>query len=538
VFSNYFLTQPISPDQLIGHYDIKLVALSYIVAVFASYIALDFTARLRDSGMTPLVSYLWVAGGAIAMGAGIWSMHFIGMLSFSLPGLSLQYDLFWTGISLLVAIVASAFALYLLRSSKAHLLYLINGGLILGIAIAAMHYTGMQAMKDNVNIQYLPDLFTVSIIVAIVASEAAIYLAIKSNQVMLRMRNQLKIVGALIMGLGICGMHYTGMMAAVCTPLCVPVSHSNSLDTGILAMCVSSITFVILGMAFFASSYKEAANQKNIDSARQSGMAEVAASVLHNVGNVLNSVNVSVNLIGEELSTSKLHGLKKLALLFAKHKEDLGGFLSQNDQAIKTVHFIGKLSDHLDSEQRRINEEVVALKKNINHINAVISTQQNLSKITGVQQVALLSEIIDEALLITGIGINKNYIMIEKKYGKIKPIVVDKVKLLQVLVNVIQNAKEALMDSSNQVKVLTAIISEPDQNKIIIQISDNGVGILSKNIDKIFVFGFTTKNQGHGFGLHSSALSMREMGGDIQVQSKGTGKGTTFIIKLPYILPR
>src|SRR5579872_620270 len=262
MLNNFFQTATLPTDQFIGSYNLSLVLLSFLVAVAASYIALDLTGRIRDISNTPTARTLWLIGGSIAMGAGIWSMHFIGMLSFTIPGLPLRYDLFWTGFSLIVAILASCFALYLLQSKKIRIEHYIAGGVILGLAIASMHYTGMEAMLITLNIRYLPMLFFLSIVIAIVASEAALWLAIKSNQMIMRLRNQIKMGSAIIMGVAICGMHYTGMAASIFSPLCAPSSslHSTALDPTLLAIGIAGVTFIILGVAFFSSTYKEAIN--------------------------------------------------------------------------------------------------------------------------------------------------------------------------------------------------------------------------------------------------------------------------------------
>lgn len=539
MFSQFFQQWPLPTTHFIGNYDIRLVALSYLVAVFASYIALDLTGRLRDINNTKASSLMWLIGGAIAMGSGIWSMHFIGMLSFTIPGLSLRYDLFWTGLSLLVAILASGFALYLLKSKTIHLQHLIAGGFILGLAIASMHYTGMAGMLTTLNIHYLPTLFFLSIFIAIVASEAAIWLALKSNQVILRMRNRLKIVSAIIMGLAICGMHYTGMAAAIFTPLCGAggvTLGAATLDPTILSMSIAAITFVILGIAYFASTYKEAINQEKLETARQLGMAEVAASVLHNVGNVLNSINVSTNLIAEKVAHSKLDGLENLRTLINDHKQDIGAFITHDPRGSKIPEFLNKLADYWNNEQRMLSDEIIVLTKNIHHIRDIISMQEGLTKIKGFEHIILLDEVISEAILITGLD-TANQFIIEKKYEPIKSIITDKVKLLQILVNIFSNAKDALRESSEQRKLIAIKLSKIDKNNIAIEITDNGVGILPKNIKKIFSYGFTTKKTGHGYGLHTCAIAMNEIGGTIRAESKGAGEGATFILEFPYRTP-
>ena len=117
------------------------------------YVALDITGRLRDVDNTKTSKTMWILGGAIAMGTGIWSMHFIGMLAFKIPDMRVHYDLFWTGLSVVVAIIASGFALFLLRSQDSNKIHLILGGVILGLAIASMHYVGMQAMTIHMHIR-------------------------------------------------------------------------------------------------------------------------------------------------------------------------------------------------------------------------------------------------------------------------------------------------------------------------------------------------------------------------------------------------
>ena len=538
MLTDFFQTATIPADSYSGIYDLRLVALSFMVAIFASYIALDLTGRLRDISNTTTTSLLWLSGGAIAMGAGIWSMHFIGMLSFTVPGLTLRYDLFWTALSLIVAILASAFALYLLQASRIRIEHYISGGIILGLAIASMHYTGMEAMLITLNIRYLPDLFFVSILIAIVASEAALWLALKSNQVILRMRNRFKISSAVIMGFAICGMHYTGMAASVFTPLCVPtaVIDNSALDPTLLSIGIAGITFIILGIAFFASTYKEAMNQQQLEKARQLGMTEISASILHNVGNVLNSVNVSVDIISEKNASSKLIGLEKLNELLNENKNNLIEFFTKDPRGIKAIDFISMLAIYWREEQGILNDEMTRLNKNVKMIKDIINTQQDLTKSSDLEQVVSINELAEEVLLISGINLKKE-ITVEKYYGKINPTVTDKVKLVQILVNLVRNAKDALIGSANKNK-LFIIKTSRIKNNIIIEISDNGLGISQKNINKIFNYGFTTKESGHGFGLHISALTINALGGKISVESEGVDKGATFKIELPYKEPK
>lgn len=532
LLENFFQFGPLPTDQMTGVYDIRLIILSYIVATLASYIALDITGRLRDSGNTERSLTLWLFGGAIAMGAGIWSMHFIGMLAFSMP-MPMIYDINWTAFSMVVAIAASWFALFLLKSKSINLIRILFGGVILGFAIAAMHYTGMAAMTVNMNIHYLPSLFFLSIVIAILASQAALWLALKSTQVVRNLRFRLKFVSAFIMGAAICGMHYTGMAAAIFTPKPM-MMHGGTLNPEYLAINVTMVTAIILGVAFIASTYKESLNQQQLLTARQAGMAEVAASVLHNVGNVLNSVNVSSSLIAEKLTQSRLSDLSSLSALINENKHDLNHFIQNDDRGKHLIDYLNSLANYWKKEQVDLLTETNMLIKNIEHIRNIIATQQDFSRTYDFEQIESIEKIISESFLISGVDNPKYEIQIVKKYDNLKPTLIDKVKLLQIMVNLLQNAKDALLEVEGNSEKMLIIEIKKLKNKFSIRVIDNGVGVANENKVKIFGYGFTTKKSGHGYGLHTSAISAKEMGGELTMESKGIGYGATFILTLPY----
>jgi NO-binding membrane sensor protein with MHYT domain len=538
MLADFFQLGPIPADQMTGTYDLRMVFLSYLVAIFASYIALDITGRLRDSTDVNSNKLLWICGGACAMGAGIWSMHFIGMLAFTMSGMPITFDPFWTGISMAVAIIASAFALFLLKIPVIRVPQLMLGGVILGFGIVSMHYLGMQAMKITVAIHYLPSLFILSICIAIVASEAAIYLALKSNQVAQQYRLRLKIVSALIMGAAIAGMHYTGMFAAVFTALPHPVVHSDSeINPQILASCIAVITFVILGIAFFVSAYKANLNQQTIETARQAGMAEVAVNVLHNVGNVLNSLYVSSNLVAEKIKKSRLTELSSLSKMLTEHQDDLGNFITNNPQGSKIPVYVKVLSEHWRDEQATLTTEMETVIKNLQHIKDIISVQQDLSKTREHIQVIGVEELLEEAVLICGFQYDLDNITLEKHYGKLRPVLFNKLKLIQILVNLLRNAKDALIASNNPDKKLILQLGILDNKTIFIKVTDNGVGISPENMKNLFTHGFSTKPSGHGFGLHASTQAIKEMEGTLQAQSDGIDLGATLTVTLPYKTP-
>lgn len=266
-FSHWFLKGPIPADALGGEYDFTLVGLSYLVAVLASYVALNLVGRLRAEPES-LAKLYWLAGGAFTMGAGIWSMHFIGMIAFQMA-MPMEYEFAWTFGSLLMAVFASALALFILQKEDYTTAQLALGGIIIGLAISTMHYMGMEGMKTHVNIHYIPSLFIISITIGIIAAEAALYLALESNRGSSDKQTRLKLVSALIMGVAICGMHYTGMAAAVFTP---KTTHHMMLTQAIpsyyLAYFIAGVTILVISLALTVSnSYKKmviaVSNEKN-----------------------------------------------------------------------------------------------------------------------------------------------------------------------------------------------------------------------------------------------------------------------------------
>ncbi len=254
-FSEWFQSVPIPVDALIGRYDLKLVALSYVIAVIASYVALNLVGRLRSERSSHIRLY-WLAGGAFAMGSGIWAMHFVGMLAFIMP-MPMEYDVSWTAASLIVAVLASALALFILQKKDYSMLHLALGGLIVGLAISTMHYMGMEGMKFHVNIHYLPGLFFLSIAIGIAAAETAIWLALQSNYGSRKKQFNLKIISSFLMGLAICGMHYTGMAAAVFTPNLshVMAAENSTIEPRYLAYFITGISLFIFIIALTASGY-------------------------------------------------------------------------------------------------------------------------------------------------------------------------------------------------------------------------------------------------------------------------------------------
>lgn len=244
-YNNFFHSGPTPIDAMYGEYNYYMVFLSYVIASISSYVALDMSAHLRKP-TTPLFRITWLSIGAFVMGLGIWSMHFVGMLAFVMQ-MPMSYDLFWTGFSMSVAIIASLFAFFLFMIKRPSLKHYLIAGVFLGTAILTMHYTGMAGM-NGVKIYYKPGLFFLSMLIAIAASTAALWLSVQSDHGTFSNRTRLKLGSALIMGLAIAGMHYTGMAAAIFMPG-TTIEDTFHIDPIFLGV---SVTTVSLSITLFA----------------------------------------------------------------------------------------------------------------------------------------------------------------------------------------------------------------------------------------------------------------------------------------------
>ena len=274
-------------------------------------------------------------------------------------------------------------------------------------------------------------------------------------------------------------------------------------------------------------------NRQIAETQRQAGMAEVATGVLHNVGNVLNSINVSATLVREQLAASKLQSLLKATALIREHPSDLGNFLTQNPQGRKVPDFLLKVADHLSSEHRRWQTELAGLTKNIEHIKEIVAMQQGYARLSGIVEPLAATELVEDALRINEVALGRHGIRVTRQFDAVPVVAVDKHKVLQILINLIRNAKQAIDDNNRDNKELTLSITNQTKDHVAIAIKDSGVGIAPENLTRIFSHGFTTKRGGHGFGLHSAANAAREMGGQLSFQSDGPGKGATFVLDLP-----
>ncbi|HEX5754177.1 MAG TPA: ATP-binding protein [Archangium sp.] len=270
-----------------------------------------------------------------------------------------------------------------------------------------------------------------------------------------------------------------------------------------------------------------------LDVSRQAGMAEMATGVLHNVGNALNSVNVSVNLLAERLHQSRMPGLKKATDLMASHGADLAAFLTADGRGRQLPSYLQALASQLMGEREELLEEVHTLQKSVEHIKSVVSMQQEHARFSGVVEPLELTALLDDALRLQSVSFERLGIQVKREYTGGMLVKVDRHKLLQILLNLLSNARHALVESGRADKQLIIRVERMVAERLRIAVQDNGVGISPEDAPRLFTQGFTTKKDGHGFGLHISALAAAEMDAFLSCTSEGRGQGATFTIDLP-----
>jgi signal transduction histidine kinase len=276
----------------------------------------------------------------------------------------------------------------------------------------------------------------------------------------------------------------------------------------------------------------ERVHRELVMTSRLAGMAEVATGVLHNVGNVLNSVNVLASLIINHVHKSKVSSVSKLASLLDEHRHDLGRFMTEDAQGQQIPGYVEHLAGHLADEQTRLLEKVKSITDNIQHIKEIVATQQSYARIGGALEEISLREIVEDSLRMHSEALARHGIDILRECEDVPPMTVDRHKILQILFNLLANATYACENSGQPTKQIIVRIRKMEQS-VQIAVTDNGIGIPPENLPKIFSQGFTTRAGGHGFGLHSSILAAQEMEGSLSAHSRGPGQGATFVLEIP-----
>ena len=280
----------------------------------------------------------------------------------------------------------------------------------------------------------------------------------------------------------------------------------------------------------------ETARKELMDASRVAGMAEVATGVLHNVGNVLNSLNVSASVLGQGLREWRVESLEKLAALLAAQGPELATFLTSDPRGQRVPELVARLATHFASERERMLQELHVLQEGIDHVKDIVAMQQAYATMVSVSEALEPAALMEDAVRMNAAALARHDVSVVRDYQPAPPVQVEKGRVLQILVNLIRNAKYACDDGPGGEKRITLRVV-PHEAHVDLVVEDNGVGIPAENLTKIFQHGFTTRAHGHGFGLHSSALAASEMDGTLAAHSDGPGRGARFTLTLPRAQP-
>ena len=472
-------------------YDPYLVALSILVAGFASYTALDLGGRVAlAQGPTHPI---WLAAAALTMGAGIWSMHFVAMLAFMLP-MPVSYDVGLTVLSLVLAILGTSGSFYVISRPGAWRPRLVLSGVFMGFAILAMHYTGMAAMRGPVELSYDPLWVALSVIVAIGAATAALWLAFGTTD------PGQKLAAAIVMGFAISGMHYTGMRAAICTaPATMEVAHEDAtLDRTPLALAIAGFVLADLA-ALFASAYRrkradQALRQTQADLAhiqRVTAMGELAASISHEVmqplGAGMNNTGAALRWLGAEPPN------------LDKVRQALGRAV---DDGKRAAEIIGRIRTLIKKEPPR-------------------------------KEALEVNEAIVEVIALSRGDVMKNNVSMQTQLAEGLPLIQgDRVQLQQVILNLIINAVQAMSGVNEGSRGLLISTGKDASDRVLVAVQDSGPGLNPEGFERLFNSFYTTKPGGMGMGLSICRSIVEAHGGRIWA-TPNAGQGITMQFTLP-----
>jgi len=270
------------------------------------------------------------------------------------------------------------------------------------------------------------------------------------------------------------------------------------------------------------------------ESSHQAGMAEMATGILHNVGNVLNSLGIANTTARRELKTLRLDKLMQVSTLLRDNRDRLADFLTNDERGRHLPDYMLALSDQIAVNSTALQRELDTTERLLNHLRDIISAQQQVARAGSWFESIRLNELLETALLVQAPELAQ--IEVVREYGELPQIRTDPHKLLQVVVNLIRNARDAVQACASDRRRIRVKL-ELDGNHARVTIEDSGIGMPEDVLSQLFRFGFTTKENGHGFGLHNSANVAREIGATLTAHSDGVGHGSRFILRLPIDRP-
>ncbi|HSV47007.1 MAG TPA: MHYT domain-containing protein [Ramlibacter sp.] len=517
-------------------YEPWLVLASIGVAILASYVALSLASRVSVARSRRASAY-WLLGGAVSMGAGIWSMHFVGMLAASLP-IPMAYDVGWTLLSLAIAIVISGFALFFVNRDTLGWERLAGGGAVMGAGIAAMHYTGMAAVEVSPPIAYDPLLFVLSVAIAMVASCAALWLFFKLRAANLAKPRWKRGASAIVMGFAIVGMHYTGMAAASFAPGSVCTVQTENVDNAWLAMAIVGASVMMLVVTLLISL---------LDS-HLADRAARHAETLMEMNELLRQEAAALAHTNEQLRAEIAERVLAQKTLVTVHSANRAKsvFLATMSHEIRTPMngIFGMLEllsmSKLDADQRATLEVVRGSSKSLLRI---IDDILDFSKIEAGKldlrpEATSLKEVIDELhRLYSGNASSKGLMIQSSTDARISPaLLVDPLRLRQILNNLVSNAIK--FTSEGSIEIRAELLTRADgRDHVCVSVGDTGVGVSLE--DQALLFqplsqgdaGTTRQFGGTGLGLAICRRLAEMMGGSVEMRSQ-LGEGTTVLLKL------
>jgi len=484
-------------NHLQHHHDVSLIVLSVLIAIFASYTALDLTNSVSTA--KGRIKWVWLLGGSMAMGVGIWSMHFIGMLAFNIPGLDIYYDMPLLLLSVAVAIVASALALYLASSRKPSNVAYVLGSSVMGAAIAGMHYIGIWSMRMAATISWNYGMVVLSILIAFCASYVALFLAFRLRGDLSLQGFLLRGAGGVLMGVAIAGMHYTGMAAMDIIPSVsgILVEESDLLATNGLAAAVIVGTILILGIALTGSNIERALSRRTVvNEALQAAIRardDFFSVASHELKTPLTSIKLQNDLIIRNIVNKRTNDEKIITML---------------NSSGKNIDRVNRLVDSmLDISRMSSGKLALQIEKfNLNELVKEVS--------------ARLQPLLEEAGCEIKIEESSS---IEGEW--------DHFRIEQVITNILTNAVRYAPAKLIQIKI------EADDTFAYVRIKDQGKGIAPEDLERIFQRFERAESAGDsrglGLGLFISKEIMQMHNGDIKVSSQ-LNEGSEFIISLPF----
>ena len=273
-------------------------------------------------------------------------------------------------------------------------------------------------------------------------------------------------------------------------------------------------------------------SERLADAAHRAGKAEVATNVLHNVGNVLNSVLISVRLATGRVQSSRIGNVGRAAQLMKTHEDDLAQFLRDDPRGQRLPGYLENLAAHLETERTELLAELDSVGKKADHIKHIVTVQQEFAGVSNFMQATDVAALIDDAVRIN--TLEKYGAEIARDFEVVPRLSIDKHKVLQILINLLSNARHAINhEEARGEKRISVRLAHPEPNRLVITVSDTGMGIAPEDMDRIFQHGFTTRKEGHGFGLHAAITAAREMGGQLTARSAGRGRGASFELDIP-----